>query len=354
MSCCLVTGSFSSWGAWEDLARWRFGQKLSHGSKLLLVSAWVDCAISYCSYLVFVSLYCWRGRLGYMSLDTRFLVLQRQSSSLFIVTLTTTRHGSTCKMRFRLKIFWLWKLQLFLMFFQSFPQFTELLSQFRDFQDRSVAKTWASKLQEESGQGRGKNSEGTRTKCTKWMSRCTRTYPAFLYWDSNFFCFLRHLNLSILSILTICVLTTWLVFVASLKEEDTLNRFEGGALKSEQVWRLWHGTGGRHPQLFAEGVDPWKDFWKLMLRVWYSYSFVLFHSWLYSVIICHYMVIICHQTVIIYHSFSFYLRVYSHSFLSVLIVFRSKLQLSEWSWISVRSWSSPALFGAGSAMSRCW
>ena len=141
MSCCLVTGSFSSWGAWEDLARWRFGQKLSHGSKLLLVSAWVDCAISYCSYLVFVSLYCWRGRLGYMSLDTRFLVLQRQSSSLFIVTLTTTRHGSTCKMRFRLKIFWLWKLQLFLMFFQSFPQFTELLSQFRDFQDRSVAKT---------------------------------------------------------------------------------------------------------------------------------------------------------------------------------------------------------------------
>ena len=216
-------------------------------------------------------------------------------------------------------------------------------------------KLWASKLQEESGQGRGKNSEGTRTKCTKWMSRCTRTYPAFLYWDSNFFCFLRHLNLSILSILTICVLTAWLVFVASLKEEDTLNRFEGGALKSEQVWRLWHGTGGRHPQLFAEGVDPWKDFWKLyMLRVWYSYSVVLFHSWLYSVIICHYMVIICHQTVIIYHSFSFYLRVYSHSFLSVLIVFRSKLQWSEWSWISVRSWSSPALFGAGSAMSRCW
>lgn len=124
MSCCLVTGSFSSWGAWEDLARWRFGQKLSHGGKLVLVSAWVDCAISYCSYLVFVSLYCWRGRLGYMSLDTRFLVLQRQSSSLFIVTLTTTRHGSTCKMPFRLKIFWLWKLQLFLMFFHVFPIFS--------------------------------------------------------------------------------------------------------------------------------------------------------------------------------------------------------------------------------------
>ena len=321
MSCCLVTGSFSSWGAWEDLARWRFGQKLSHGSKLVLVSAWVDCAISYCSYLVFVSLYCWRGRLGYMSLDTRFLVLQRQSSSLFIVTLTTTRHGSTCKMPFRLKIFWLWKLQLFLMFFHVFPIFSTVYR-------ASVPVSGFS------GQVRGQNFGPPS--CKRSLDRDVATTPKgpeqnaqnecpdapedtqLSYTETLiFFCFLRHLNLSILSILTICVLTAWLVFVASLKEEDTLNRFEGGALKSEQVWRLWHGTGGRHPQLFAEGVDPWKDFWKLyMFRVWYSYSVVLFLSWLYSVIICHYMVIIWYVI-----KLSLYISPFLSIFESILTVF---------------------------------
>ena len=100
-----------------------------------------------------------------------------------------------------------------------------------------------------------------------------------------------------LSILTICP-DCMACFVGSPKEEDTLNRFEGGALKSEQVWGLWHGTGGRHPQLFAQGVDQTsKDFWKLYpFRVTCIplYSFIAGCIVLYSFILCHCMVI-CHK-----------------------------------------------------------